>query len=420
MLNGGQYCFADMKGAICLADTAAGTIREIGRMTDAVSADLARFELNGSSWAVVADHRGALAMVDAAGARVDLPGIGVKVRARPRIVLAGDGRPLIVVLDARSTLQMIDPARRQPSDGALSACYWPRTSGHAAVAAPLLFRHDGAGKLFLADRSAAVSQIDLASGRIEWSELLPYGVDSDPVHDAESGLILFTSGESLHGSVRGMLHAYAPAERALRWQAQLEGGADVTPLLTRWRGRRVVVTATLRDAAIYVFDLADGQPVARVAVPETAACRHLPQGCVPVGYAAYHTQTALCKFYAAPLALVTADGAAVALYAASQNGRLYCLSDAAGLTEEGLGGPVRASAASAGPGTRLVHAGARLCRLTAPAGGRLETAAPGHEDPYRLLHDDPPRGTVRPQAAGVAGRYLKRKLRKRVLGADIE
>ena len=47
-------------------------------------------------------------------------------------------------------------------------------------------------------------------------ELLPYGVDSDPVHDAESGLILFTSGESLHGSVRGMLHAYAPAERALR------------------------------------------------------------------------------------------------------------------------------------------------------------------------------------------------------------
>ena len=419
VLGNGSYCFADMKGGVGLVDLASGTVREVGRMSDAVSADLVGLVLGGRDWAVVADHRGAFARFDATGERVALAEIGAKVRARPRVMRGTDGRMLIAVLDAYSRLLLVDPERPGPVDYGPAVRLWPRSIDHGAVAAPLLFQQDGADKLFLADRSAAVSQIDLASGRVEWSELLPFGVDSDPVYDAASGLILFSSGESVRGAVRGVLYAYAPAERQLRWQAQLEGGADVTSLVTEWGGQRVVVTATLRDAAIYVFDLADGRALARAAVAETAACRHLPQGCVPVGYGGYHTQTAHCKFYAAPFAVAGTDGTE-AICAASHNGRLYALAADWRLGQLPLGGPVRASPAATPGGTLIIHAGSQICRLAAPAGSRLVSAGAPVEQPYVLARPIAADARVRPHAAGLAGRYFKRKWRKRVIGAEVD
>jgi hypothetical protein len=370
--TGSEYVCADMKGQVLCCDLESGAVSDGPSYSDAVSADLAVFSLDSRKVAVGVDHGGRLIGFGDGDEIVGQLDLGAKVRAGLGVISNPDGVPLLVLVTAEPALTVIDPSDGWSVRARLRFAEFPVHASQGVVAAPLVFNQGGAAKAFVCTRRWVAYQVDLATGRIEASLRLPYGCDSDPCMHEDLGLIYFTSGESTDGVVTGVLHAYDPVRRRLAWTAPLRGGADTPPLLLDWQGKAAVVTATIKDASIYVFDAADGQLLNRTRIPETPYCRHDHDQCRPVGYGAYHTQTAVCKFYAKPWAELSNDGNAEvrAVWAACHNGNVYRLSTDGDLRSVTMPGSMRAGPVFDGEGGVLLHAGTKLMRLL-PAEGTV-------------------------------------------------
>jgi hypothetical protein len=370
--TGSEYVCADMKGQVLQCDLESGAISKGPSFCDAVSADLAVLSLHGKEVAVGVDHGGRLIAFGDGGEIAGQLELCAKVRGGLRVISTREGLPLLVLVTAEPALTVIDPSDNWSVRTRLRFAEFPARASQGVVAAPLLFDQGGAAKAFVCTRRWIAYQVDLATGRIEASLRLPYGCDSDPVMHEHLGLIYFTSGESTDGVITGVLHAYDPVRRKLAWRAPLRGGADVPPLLLDWQGRAAVATATIKDASIYMFDAADGRLLNRAPVPETPYCQHDHDQCTPVGYGGYHTQTAVCKFYAKPWAELNSNGdlEACAVWAACHNGNVYRLSTDGGLQYVTMPGSMRAGPVFDGEGSVLLHAGTKLMRLL-PAEGAV-------------------------------------------------
>lgn len=358
-----------MKGAVVSLDRHSGELSSLYQFQDSFSADSVLVD---DARAAFVSHSGEFARIAISVSEpevcLDDP-LYTKVRAALRTHVY-QGRAVFQIATADGVIHF-----RFADDGAICPARIviesaPKITTYGVVAAPLLFTHDYKDYLFYGDRAERALCASLTENRVVWSMPLPYGVDSDPLFDPVSGMVLFSSGESLLGGTTGNLYAYDVAAHALRWQIPLGGGADTAPVVLTWHGTPAVATATLKNANVYVVSLAEGRILYQYAIPETGACQHKSGACVPIGYSGYHTQTNVCKVYAQPIVCVHTNGD-TALLVLSNNGNGYWLVPGSEAVIIPLGGAVRASAAPLSETALLIHAGTNIQQLTLPEGWRI-------------------------------------------------
>jgi hypothetical protein len=113
----------------------------------------------------------------------------------------------------------------------------------------------------------------------------------------------------------------------------------------------------------------------RYSIPETDACTHHHNRCIPTGEDRYHTVRAICKSFNSPLVVESDTDAGRLVIFGSNNGSLYILNGkTGGLVERvPLDGPIRGSPVVAhlngdGRGELVVTAGSTVVALATASG----------------------------------------------------